>query len=171
MRGAIRSLLLTAGVVLPLGVAVVWTAYPTRGAGFAGGTSDAAEPREVSIDVYAWGFSPRVIHVSPGQRVRFVVRSEDIGHGFAINELGVNLPLRPGQQMRSPEVKVDLPEGVYEIHCSVFCGLGHPAMKGRLVVGAPPPTLTSAAPWVASLAVGLAAAGVLAVTALRSRRR
>jgi heme/copper-type cytochrome/quinol oxidase subunit 2 len=166
----IRSLLLTAAVLLPLGAAVVWAAYAPWSSATAAAVSGEAV-REIPVRVHAWGFSPRVIQVAPGQTVRFVASSDDIGHGFAINELGVNLPLRPGQKIRSPEMTVDLPEGVYEIHCSVFCGLGHPAMKGRLVVGAPRANPVSAVPWLASLAVGLIAAAVLAVTALRSRCR
>jgi hypothetical protein len=51
--------------------------------------------------------------------------------------------------MRSPAVKVDLPEGIYPIHCSVFCGIGHPSMKARLVVGVPPPAPGSRLPWIA----------------------
>jgi heme/copper-type cytochrome/quinol oxidase subunit 2 len=61
-----------------------------------------------------------------------------------------------------------LPEGTYTIHCSVFCGLGHPSMKAKLVVGAPPPAPGSALPWLAS-AAALAAAAVFVAAAQGSR--
>jgi heme/copper-type cytochrome/quinol oxidase subunit 2 len=164
----IRSLLLTAAALLPLGAAVVWAASAPWSSVTATAVSGDGV-LEIPVRVHAWGFSPRVIHVAPGQTVRFVASSDDIGHGFAINELGVNVPLRAGVPMRSSTVTVNLPDGVYEIHCSVFCGLGHPAMKGRLVVGVPRRHFVSMAPWLASLAVGLAAAGVVALTLRRSR--
>jgi heme/copper-type cytochrome/quinol oxidase subunit 2 len=166
----IRSLLLTAAALLPLGAAVVWAAYPPWSSATAARVSGDGV-LEIPVRVHAWGFSPRVIQVAPRQTVRFVASSDDIGHGFAINELGVNLPLRVGVPMRSSAVTVNLPDGVYEIHCSVFCGLGHPAMKGRLVVGTPRRDPLSAAPWLASLAVGLGAASLVALMLLRSRPR
>lgn len=160
-----RALLATAGAVAPLVAAVIW---------MAGGLATAVPPadapaagpvREIAVAVHAWGFSPRVVRVRPGQAVRFVVRSEDITHGFAINELGLNLPLRPGEEARSPVVDVRLPEGTYTIHCSTFCGLGHPSMKAKLIVGAPGPAPGASAPWIASV---LAAAAVIAVVRLAS---
>lgn len=171
MPRPLRSVILAVMAVAPLAALVVWAAeapwavVSTRARGAGDGVS------EVAVRVYAWGFSPRVIHVAPGQTVRFVAQSEDIGHGFAINELGLNLPLRVGQKVRSPAVTVNLPEGTYEIQCSVFCGLGHPAMKGRLVVGAPRPRPGSAAPWIASFAAAAAGGLVLIAGALRRRRR
>jgi heme/copper-type cytochrome/quinol oxidase subunit 2 len=99
------------------------------------------------------------------------VRSEDIAHGFAINELGLNLQPRHGREARSPAVEVNLPEGTYAIHCSVFCGLGHPSMKAKLVVGAPGPAPGRRAPWVASaLAVAAVVGLALAVNGAAGRR-
>jgi heme/copper-type cytochrome/quinol oxidase subunit 2 len=144
MPRSFRSALLTAVLVIPLATLVVWTAGAPWAPDSTNGREGDDGVREVAVRVYAWGFSPRTINVVPGQTVRFVALSEDIGHGFAINELGVNLPLR------------------------AFCGLGHPSMKGRLVVGAPRPRLSSLAPWLASLAVFGSMAGFAA--AVRARR-
>jgi cytochrome c oxidase subunit 2 len=169
-KSPFRSALLTALLVVPLAALVVWAVQaPWAPDSTSGGEVDGGV-REVVVRAHAWGFSPRVIHVAPGEKVRFVALSEDIGHGFAINELGVNLPLRAGQALRSPAVTVNLPEGIYEIHCSAFCGLGHPAMKGRLVVGAPHQHLASLGPWLASLAVLVSVAGFAAVAAVRVGR-
>ncbi len=172
MPRSFRSALLTAIVVAPLAALVVWVAQAPWALVSTNGREADGGVREVAVRVHAWGFSPRVIQVAPGQTVRFVALSEDIGHGLAINELGVNLALRPGRQVHSPAVAVNLPEGIYEIHCSIFCGLGHPSMKGRLVVGAPRPRPSSLAPWLASLAILASAAGfAAAVRAGRGRRR
>lgn len=170
MWRSFRSALLTAVVMVPLAALVVWAAQAPWALDSSSGRAADDGVREVAVRAHAWGFSPRVIHVAPGETVRFVVSSEDIGHGFAINELEVNLPLRAGRPVRSPAVTVNLPEGIYEIHCSAFCGLGHSSMKGRLVVGAPHPRLASLAPWLASLAVLMSMASFAAVAAVRARR-
>jgi cytochrome c oxidase subunit 2 len=166
VRAGVRSLLATTAAAIPLVALVGWGAL-----GPAGGVSDGAgrageTPREIAVHVYAWGMSPRVIRVDPGESVRFVVSTDDIMHGFAINELGVNLALRPGHAVPSPAVTVGLLEGSYPIHCSVFCGLGHSAMKARLVVGRPGPAPASRAPWLAS-AAGLAFVAVFTAVAFR----
>lgn len=164
-----RALLLTTAAALPLVAAILWMAgalsaavEPGRGAG--------SGPREIPIRVHAWGFSPSVVRVAPGQQVRFVVVSDDIRHGFAINELNLNLQLRPGQEARTPAVDVNLPEGTYVIHCSTFCGLGHPSMKAKLIVGDPGPAPGARAPWLASL-VALAAVVGLALVVRGGGRR
>jgi cytochrome c oxidase subunit 2 len=155
-----RALWLTAGAAAPLAAAVVWMAGGLAAAVPPADEVEAGPVREIAVSVHAWGFSPAVIRVTPGRTVRFVVRSDDITHGFAINELGLNLPLRPGREVRSPALDVDLPAGTYVIHCSAFCGLGHPAMKAKLIVGAPGAAAPSAAPWIASVLAVAATLGV-----------
>jgi len=154
-----RPLGLTVVAAAALGAAVVWAAYGLAGVIPAGDDVTRDGVRQVTIQGHAWGFSPNVIRVMPGETVQFIVRSEDLQHGFSINELGLNLPLAPGRDTRSPAVKVDLPEGIYPIHCSVFCGIGHPSMKARLVVGAPAAAPSSRLPWIASLLSAAAAVG------------
>lgn len=166
-----RALLLTAGAAAPLVAAVIWLA-----GGLAAVAPPAEEPaagpvREIAVSVHAWGFSPGVVRVRPGQRVRFVVRSDDVTHGFAINELGLNLPLHPGRAVRSPELDVALPEGTYTIHCSTFCGLGHASMKAKLIVGAPGPAPERGAPWLASALALAAVAALLGLTGGGGGRR
>ncbi|MBI4635658.1 MAG: cupredoxin domain-containing protein [Candidatus Rokubacteria bacterium] len=158
-----RALALTVGALLPLGTAIVWTSHaPWTAVSTADGIAGDGT-REIAVRVHAWGFSPSVVRVAPGEHVRFVVRTDDIKHGFAINELGLNLQLRPGAEVRSPAVGVDLPDGTYTIHCSAFCGLGHPAMKAKLVVGAPRREPGNALPWIASAAALVLAAGFVAI--------
>ncbi len=92
--------------------------------------------REFIISAPQWSFDPSVITVNPGETVRFIVTSQDIMHGFAINELGFNLPLSPEVDVAT-EVVIprDIPEGTYTMYCSIFCGIGHPYMKGTVVIG------------------------------------
>jgi heme/copper-type cytochrome/quinol oxidase subunit 2 len=158
MRRTARSLLATAAATALLAAAIVWAVSPLAAPVDAPGAVGGDGVREIPVRVHAWGLRPSVIRVAPGQRVRFVAVTDDVMHGFAINELGVNLALAPGRTSRSADVEVTLAEGTYPIHCSVFCGLGHGAMKGHLVVGAPPPDPKRRAPWIATaLTVALAA--------------
>jgi hypothetical protein len=31
----------------------------------------------------------------------------------------------------------DVEEGIYTMYCSIFCGMGHPILKGKIIVGTP----------------------------------
>ncbi len=94
--------------------------------------------REFEISARQWSFEPAIIKVNPGDRVRFIVTGMDITHGFYINELGINLTL-PLEEVVIREVVIppDIAEGIYTMYCSVFCGIGHPYMKGNIIIGTP----------------------------------
>ena len=169
-RPLVRSLLLTTAAVVLLGTLTIWTVDGPQALVSASPTAGSDGVKEFSIRVYAWGFSPKVIRVEPGETVRFRVVSDDIQHGFAINELGLNLQLVSGREVRSPDVKVALPPGKYPIQCSTFCGLGHSSMKANLIVGNPGRTPGATVPWIASL-LALAAAGSFAALAAGRRPR
>ena len=93
--------------------------------------------REFKISASQWYFEPAVIKVNPGDTVKFIITSGDIMHGFAINELGVNLALSPGVEMAQGGVVIppDIAEGTYTMYCSIFCGIGHPYMNGTIIIG------------------------------------
>ncbi len=92
--------------------------------------------REFRILTPQWNFEPVILKANPGDIVRFIVTSPDIMHGFAINELGVNLALKANEAMTTEIViPKDIPEGTYTSYCSIFCGIGHPYMKGSIIVG------------------------------------
>lgn len=94
--------------------------------------------REFNITVSQWSITSAVIKVNPGEKVRLIVTSTDIKHGFAINELGVNLSLEPEVALtHETAVPIDIAPGVYTMYCSVFCGIGHPYMKGNIIIGDP----------------------------------
>ncbi len=85
-----------------------------------------------------WEFEPRLIKMNPGDTVRFIVTSPDITHGFAINELGVNISFSPGLDgVQEVVIPPDIAEGTYTVYCSIFCGSGHSHMKGTVIIGEP----------------------------------
>jgi cytochrome c oxidase subunit 2 len=93
---------------------------------------------EFRILAQQWYYNPANIKVNPGDTVRFILTSQDLTHGFAMNELGINLSLPPGVDV-THEIVIppDMAEGAYTMYCSIFCGIGHPYLKGKIIVGAP----------------------------------
>ena len=80
-------------------------------------------------------FTPRLINVAAGERVRLHVRNIDtVSHGFAIPRLNVGIvEIKPGEVAL---VEFTAPEGAseYEFTCTVWCSNDHMKMKGKLVV-------------------------------------
>ncbi len=81
----------------------------------------------------AGGWSRETIRVQQGQRVRLRIRAEDVVHGFAIGQLGVDAgEIKPGEV-----VTVDfVPQraGRYTYYCNVWCSPNHWRMRGTLEV-------------------------------------
>lgn len=124
------------------------------------------------ISVQEWYFNPAVIKVNPGDKVQFVVTSKDVWHGFAINELDVNLTI-PSEKTVTKDVVIpaDLADGVYTMYCSVFCGLGHPYLKGQVIVGNPKLLLGVGLGRIMPYLATLAMAAVFTVSILIGRRK
>ncbi len=128
--------------------------------------------RTFNITVKEWEYEPAVIKVNPGEKVRFVVTSQDVWHGFAVNELNVNLTV-PTEKTVTKEVTIpaDAADKVYTMYCSVFCGLGHPYLKGKVIIGEPKLFLGigvgKTLPYIATLAM----AGILTAVILIGKRK
>lgn len=73
-----------------------------------------------------------VIHMPVDQPIHALLRSTDVLHNFAVPQFRVKMDLVPGlvtYQWFTPTVP-----GTYEILCEELCGVGHFAMRGRVVV-------------------------------------
>lgn len=80
----------------------------------------------------AYAFEPNPIVVPKGQEVEFTVSSQDVIHGFLINDVAVNAMVIPGHITK---VTATFDEaGEYNIICHEFCGIGHQTMFGRVIV-------------------------------------
>ncbi|GEM_PF-187701 len=130
------------------------------------------EVREFWITAQQWYYNPKIIKVDPGDTVRFIVTSADITHGFAINELGINLTLLEGEMVEHEiVVPPDIAEGTYTIYCSVFCGIGHPYFKGRIIVGTPTTLLGTGMGQILPSIATAVMAGMFATFIIIGRRR
>ena len=93
---------------------------------------DSGQLKEIEVRAFKFGFSPDPIIVEKGDKVRLIVKSEDVEHGIAIPDFGINAEIEPGKTT-IVEFTADK-QGEFTIFCSVFCGSGHQAMKGSLIV-------------------------------------
>jgi cytochrome c oxidase subunit 2 len=80
----------------------------------------------------AGGFKPNLIVVERGQKIRIVVESMDVVHGFAIPSLGINSLVDVGGK-RVIEFVAEK-RGVYFFGCSIRCSPYHFFMGGIIVV-------------------------------------
>ncbi len=86
----------------------------------------------VVMTAQAWSFNPTEVTVPAGSMVTFQIASVDVTHGFLIEDTNVNLTLIPGY-VSAATTTFSTP-GTYLIVCHEYCGLGHQAMYGRVVV-------------------------------------
>lgn len=124
--------------------------------------------REFTIINYQWGYSPPSIVVGEGDLVRLRLISSDITHGFAINEYGINIEVPPGKVV-TVEFVATKPAYFY---CSIFCGSGHFAMKGELIVsGKHAPRMALGTVWFGMMIIGLTASTFSAILGMAVVRR
>jgi cytochrome c oxidase subunit 2 len=132
--------------------AVIFGVRPTQSDGFINPMllqdSEFANPgvRHMGTNQYeaiilarAWSFSTGnvenglpVIRVPEGADVTFKITSEDVIHGFYIEETTVNLEVIPGQVSVSRHIFDEA--GEFAIQCNQYCGRNHHGMYGWLIV-------------------------------------
>ena len=95
--------------------------------------NDAAMSRkEFVITLKQWSFSPSVITVKKGDSVMLKLRSVDVTHGLALPDFNINVNVKNGET-KTVEFKADK-TGSFTFVCSVYCGVGHTGMTGKLIV-------------------------------------
>lgn len=110
----------------------------------AGSEGDPVAQREIRVIARQFEFEPRQITVRKGEAVRLVVTSEDVAHGLAIREFGIDQRI-DAKQTRVIEF-TPTREGRFRMKCSVSCGDGHADMDGELIVTAAESSMSQAAP-------------------------
>lgn len=96
------------------------------------------EPREIPVVAKRYSFEPTRIEVTEGEHIRLVVSSSDGVHGVEVKKFNVNKKVpRGGETVTIDFIASEV--GEFPILCSEYCGKGHEAMKGRLVVSAKTP--------------------------------
>jgi len=88
--------------------------------------------QEVSIIATRFTFYPKQIVVRKGQPLRFYLTSTDTTHGISLPDFKIDRQIKQGE-ITTVDFTPDK-AGSFPFHCSVFCGLGHLGMTGRLIV-------------------------------------
>lgn len=99
-----------------------------------GADRSSAEPIDIYLAAYQWGYTPEVLRLETGVLYRFRMMAVDVAHGASLR-LGPAariVRLRPGALVEQ-EVTFSRP-GEYLLYCTVYCGIGHDRMQGRIVV-------------------------------------
>jgi cytochrome c oxidase subunit 2 len=86
-----------------------------------------------------------IMHLPVNQPVKALLRSSDVLHDFAVPQFRVKMDLVPG--LVTYQWFTPIEPGTYEVLCEEHCGVGHFAMRGRVVVDEPAQYQT----WLASL--------------------
>ncbi len=94
------------------------------------------DPRVIEVAAEQFRFSPSTLTAKQGEWIRLEATSQDVTHGLAIQEYGVNMQLQSGETVRSKPFRVT-DTGTFTFACSVYCGSGHGGMQGTLEVTAP----------------------------------
>ena len=87
---------------------------------------------EFDLTAVKYDFTPNVIRVKKGERVKLVITAQDREHGFKLAVFRIDRRLAKGEAV-TVEFTADR-AGTFSFECSVFCGLGHKKMKGQLIV-------------------------------------
>ncbi|HEX6974909.1 MAG TPA: cupredoxin domain-containing protein [Vicinamibacterales bacterium] len=95
----------------------------------------AEEVRVIDVVASRFKFEPATIVVAEGDTLRLRLRSADRTHGIEIKGLHVKQSIPSGGDVVTVEFVAER-RGTFEITCSEYCGTGHSAMKGTLLVGA-----------------------------------
>jgi len=110
-------------------------------------TEEPVQVVEMTAKKYA--YSPEEIRVKKGTRVHLKIRATDRTHGFKIQLYPEGTPEKgePGLRIADNQINFKLEEnqertiefvaerpGTYIFRCSVFCGMGHRGMNGKVIV-------------------------------------
>ncbi len=78
-----------------------------------------------------WQYWP-ILKLKQNQTYRLHISSTDLQHGFSLQPMNMNFQILPGYD----HVLTITPTsaGTFPIICNEFCGIGHHAMTGRIIV-------------------------------------
>jgi heme/copper-type cytochrome/quinol oxidase subunit 2 len=94
----------------------------------------SASPTEVYLMAYQFGFTPAVLRLEAGVPYRFRMMAVDVAHGASVQLApGARVVrLRPGALVEQEYTFKRA--GEYLLYCTVYCGLAHDRMQGRIIV-------------------------------------
>ncbi|MFQ5755479.1 MAG: hypothetical protein ACE5H7_05220 [Acidiferrobacterales bacterium] len=98
------------------------------------GPAEADEPIDVYVMSIRFAYIPRVLRLERGLRYRFRMMSMDVNHGASIHTgFAGHIMRRPAKVMSEMVMTFSKP-GDFMMYCTVYCGVGHDLMKGKIIV-------------------------------------
>jgi len=85
------------------------------------------EVKVFNVKAFRFGYSPSVITVNKGDKVKIIIDNEDTTHGIFLSEFGVSIKKGDAEFIADKA-------GEFTWFCNNFCGSGHRQMKGTLIV-------------------------------------
>ena len=116
------------GWILALGALATCLA----GTPLAAGQVAAPGVREFTMTAKNYEFDPGVITMKKGEKVRLIITATDRDHGIKIDAFDIDQVLKKGAPTTIEFTASK--SGTFEFKCSVYCGMGHRKMKGKLIV-------------------------------------
>lgn len=86
----------------------------------------------ITMTAKNYEFDPAVITVKKGDKVRLLITATDRDHGIKIEAFDIDQVLKKGDPTTIEFTANKV--GTFEFKCSVYCGMGHRKMKGKVVV-------------------------------------
>lgn len=93
---------------------------------FTGNSIKENDVKEFTVKAFRFGYSPDLIEVNKGDKVKIIIENTDTLHGIRIPDLGIK-----GNNIL--EFTADK-KGEFIWYCNNMCGGGHMQMQGKLVV-------------------------------------
>ncbi|PKR77103.1 cytochrome B5 [Halalkalibacillus sediminis] len=87
---------------------------------------------ELVMILQSFGFTPGEVEIPQGAKVKFIVTSIDVVHGFEVAGTNINMMVTPGH-INSMTYTFD-EKGSFLILCNEYCGIGHHYMSAELEV-------------------------------------
>ena len=98
------------------------------------GSAEADDPIDVYVMAMRFAYLPRVLRLESGVRYRLRMMSIDVNHGASIHTgFAGHIMRRPAMVMSEMVMAFSKP-GDYMMYCTVYCGVGHDLMKGKIIV-------------------------------------
>ncbi|MDP6262158.1 MAG: hypothetical protein QGI42_00385 [Rhodospirillales bacterium] len=100
----------------------------------AGEEAHDEEPIEVYIAASRWSYEPAELTLETGVQYKFLMMGTDTSHGASINLGSASRMIRLRANALSENVITFTQPGEYFFYCTVYCGIGHDTMFGKIIV-------------------------------------
>ena len=98
------------------------------------GVDEEEEPIDVYLMAMQFSYMPRVVRLEKGVPYRFRMMSMDVNHGPSIHTGFAGHIMRLPAQVMAEMVMTFQNPGEYMMYCTVYCGVGHSQMKGKIII-------------------------------------